>query len=139
MTVTEFLKDHVPFLAGLSQDEARALAGTAEQITYRPNQTILLQGETVDSLHVVATGKVAVTIRPRGKQAVRVAELGPGKVFGEASILEQGVASASVKALEETLLFVVPQETFRNVLASNPCVKESILARIASRRPAQQE
>ena len=91
MTVTEFLKQSVPFLAGLTEDQAHFLAKSAEQLVYRKGQTVIFRGVTVDGLHVVANGKVTVHAKV-GKEFQQVAELGPGDVFGETSIIEMTVA-----------------------------------------------
>jgi CRP-like cAMP-binding protein len=88
----------------------------------------------VDSLHVVASGKVAVSRKEKGsKTVVLLAELGPGKVFGETSILEMGTAGATVRAAEESLLFIIPQAAFLKAMADNSDLKARLLAKIAAR------
>lgn len=134
MTVTDFLAQNVPFLTGLSEGEAHTLAENAEQTTFKTGQTIIMQGVTVDGLHVIASGKVAVWIKPPGKTAVQVATLGPGDVFGERSIVEFGVAGATIKAAEETLIFIIRQDAFLKVMEDNPSRKQYILDKIAERR-----
>ena len=64
MTVTEFLKTAVPFLSGISDEQAKSLATAATQLNCKRGHTILLKGVTVEGLHVVATGKVSVWIKP---------------------------------------------------------------------------
>jgi CRP-like cAMP-binding protein len=134
MTVTEFLKDHVPFLSGLDEAQARALAQAAAQETFAPGKLVVMQGETVDSLYVIATGKVAVSRKEKGKAAVPLAELGRGEVFGETSIVEMGVAGATVRAAEETLVFIIPQTAFVRAMQENGALKEGLLAKIEARR-----
>lgn len=136
MTVTEFLHQHVPFLKGISQEQARSLAVSAEQRPYKSGQSILMRGVTVDGLHVIAAGQVAVYARTeKSKDAVEVARLGPGEVFGESSILEFTVAGATVKcSADQTLVFVIPEDAFREVLAADPALRERTLALIESRR-----
>ena len=46
-------------------------------------------GMTVEALYVIATGKAEVYAKVPGKGLSRVADLGPGEVFGEASIVEK--------------------------------------------------
>lgn len=139
MTITEFLKDKVPFLAGLSQEEAHELASACEQVHYAPGQTILMRGTTVDGLHVIAEGRVSVEVKKGKAPPEKVAELGPGKVFGETSILEQSVAGATIKAVEDSLVFVIPQEAFLGILERNPSVKKVLLDKIAARKAASAE
>jgi CRP-like cAMP-binding protein len=136
MTVTEFLKTKVPFLSGLDDEQARALATAAEQVPCRRGQTVLFKGVTVDGLHVVATGQVSIWLKPeKNKPALAVAQLGPGEVFGETSILEMSTAGATVKAeAEDTLLFVIPQDAFRAILDRNAPLRERAQALIAARK-----
>lgn len=136
MTVTEFLQTQVAFLAGLTQEQARTLATQAAQQSYHAGQTVILRGTTVEGLHVVAAGKVAVWAKPeRGRTLVQVAELGPGEVFGETSILEMGTAGATIKALQdETLIFVIPQDAFRETLAQNAEISARASALIEGRK-----
>jgi CRP-like cAMP-binding protein len=144
MTVTEFLKTKVPFLSGLNDEQARALATAVEQLSCCRGQTILFRGVTVDGLHVVATGQVSVWVKPdQHRPAVVVAQLGPGEVFGETSILEMSTAGATVKAAEDqTLIFVIPQDAFRAILEQNEEFRARAQALVAARKkpgaPAKQ-
>jgi len=136
MTVTEFLKTLVPFLSGLSEEQAHALAVAAQQISFTKGQTVLFKGVTVDGLHIVASGKVSVYVRPeKSKPPVMVAQLGPGEIFGETSILEMGTAGATIKAAEDdTLIFLIPQDAFRGILDQNAEFRERALALIEARK-----
>ena len=141
MTVTEFLETSVPFLHGVTHDQASALAHAAEQLPFRPGQTILFRGVTVEGLHVVASGRVIVyaKTKPNSKELFEVAQLGPGSVFGETSIIEMGTASATIKAAEETLIFVIPQDAFRDLLANNEEFRARAEALIAERKKKTDE
>ena len=103
---------------------------------YKAGQTILFTGMTVDGLHVVAVGKVSIHSRAAGKGVVKVAELGPGEIFGETSILEHGTASATVKAVEDgTYVLVTPQAAFRRVVAESPDFVARLKALMVARIP----
>lgn len=141
MTVTEFLKTKVPFLAGLNEDQAKAMAVKAEQKPFKKGQTVLFKGVSVEGLHVVASGKVSVHIKPeKSKDWMKVAELGPGDVFGETSIVEFAMAGATIKSEDDsTLLFVIPQDLFTELMDQDAAFKERVLALIESRRPKAPE
>ncbi|HVE12713.1 MAG TPA: cyclic nucleotide-binding domain-containing protein, partial [Elusimicrobiota bacterium] len=142
MTVTEFLKDNVPFLQGLTEEQAGALARAAEQLPFKKGQTVIFQGSTVDGLHVVASGQVSVMIRPdKGrKEMLQVALLGPGDVFGESSIVEFTTAAATIKsAADDTLVFMIPESVFTSLLESDEALRERTLALIAARRKGRQD
>jgi CRP-like cAMP-binding protein len=137
VTVTDFLHSRVPFLHGITPEQAQALAQRAEQRSFAAGQTVVFRGTTVEGLHVVASGKVAVYIKPtRGANTpILAAELGTGQVFGETSILESGTAAATVKAAEdETLVFILPQDAFMEVLSAAPELRARAEALIHARR-----
>ena len=138
MTVTEFLRTQVPFLTGLTEDQALYLAKSVEQHPYRSGQTIIFKGVSVEGLHVIAQGKVSVHVKPEKRDWIKVAELAAGEVFGETSIMEFAMAGATIKSMtDDTLIFVVPQETFRKMLATDPDLEKRTVALIEQRKKSQ--
>lgn len=136
MTVTDFLKSSVPFLNGITEDQAAYLAKAAEQNSYKMGQTVIFKGVSVEGLHVVAQGKVSVHIKPpKAKEMIKVAELGPGEVFGETSIMEFTMATATIRSqANDTLIFVLPQAPFRKILETDPDLKTRTMALIEARK-----
>jgi len=131
-----FLGQHVPLFAGISDEHLTDLAVSSELKPYKDGQTILYRGMTVDGLHVVAIGKVSVHAKAAGKGVVQVAELGPGEIFGETSILEYGTAGAAVKAAQDgTYVLVIPQDAFRRLVAENPEFVARLKAMMVARIP----
>ncbi len=139
MTITEFLKTKVPFLAGITQDQAHALAVAAQQQLFAKGHTILFKGVSVEGLHVVAEGSVSVWVKgPKDKEGRKVASLGPGEVFGETSIVEFTMASATIKSeAEQTRLFVIPEKAFVQLMAEDTGLKDRVLALIEARKAGQ--
>lgn len=135
MDALTFLRERVALFAGVSEERLEELAVASSLISYNKGQTILFKGGTIDGLHVLAMGKVTVFSKPPNKPLVEIAELGPGEVFGETSIIEMGTSWASVKALEDkTLVLVIPQPAFRVLLEGNPEFVARLLALSSSRR-----
>lgn len=132
----KFLKAGVPFFEGITMEQAELLMAQAERKSYSKGQTVVLRGTTVDGLYVIDSGSVSVLVKPpKGKEAVQVAALGPGDVFGETSIVDNSTAGATVKALEdETSLLIIPQDALREVLAQNAEVAARVRALIDSRK-----
>lgn len=129
MDIKELLRAHVPFLFGLSKEQIDILADNSELESFQPGKTIIRQGETVEALHLISTGKVAVYVRHKPNEtAIQVSELRPGRVFGETSILQSGVAAATIKATEETAIYKISQDTFLEILEKDPDLKERMTA-----------
>lgn len=132
-----FLRDHVALFAGVTDENLAALVESSALLRFNVGQTILFKGATVDGLHVVASGKAGVFVKPSNRPAVQVAELGPGEVFGEASIVEMGTAGATIKASEnDTLVLMIPQEAFRHVLQQDEGFAVRVNTLIAARKSA---
>ena len=98
--------------AGCSADERAALYDGLEKQQYRPDATILFQGEISSRLCLVHTGAVVIIVRT-GKEKQKVAELGAGSYFGEISLLTPRAATATVKAAAETEIIFLPGEVVR--------------------------
>jgi CRP-like cAMP-binding protein/SAM-dependent methyltransferase len=80
--------------------------------------TVLIEeGQRPQALYVVLQGLVGVTMRSAGPG--HVARLGPGEIFGEISLLEGNEASATVAAIENSLLLVLDQEKLQAKLAAD--------------------
>jgi CRP-like cAMP-binding protein len=136
MDAMNFLRD-VPLFAGVTGENLDALAGASVLLTFKAGQTILFKGGTCDGLHVVVSGKAGVYVRATNKTQVRIAELGAGEVFGEMSIVEMGTAGATIKSEEnETVVLMIPQESFRHVLQQDEGFAVRVNMLITSRRSA---
>lgn len=75
---------------------------------YYPGQTIIEQNSAGHRAFYIETGRVEVVVRD-GAHAVRVAELGPGEIFGEMALIEHRERSAAVRALESTTVTVITE------------------------------
>lgn len=132
-----FLRDQVSLFAGVTDENLAALAEASVLLPFAAGQTIFFKGTTVDGLHIVITGKAGVYVKSTNKTQVRVAELGAGDVFGEMSIVEMGTAGATIKAdQDETLILMIPQESFRHVLQEDEGFAVRVNMLITSRKSA---
>jgi CRP-like cAMP-binding protein len=132
-----FLQTQAPLFAGTAEGVLVQLAAASDLKQFKPGQTIVFKGATVDALHVIATGKAQILGKTSSGSAVALAELGPGDVFGEASIVEATVSGANVKAGETgTMVLLIPEDAFRRALSEEVAFAERVRALIASRRPS---
>lgn len=137
MDAMTFLRERVSLFHGVSDENLASLAQSSELLAFSSGQTILFKGATVDGLHVVVSGRADVFVKSSSKTLVRVAELGPGEVFGEMSIVEMGTAGATIKASEGgAQALLIPQESFRHVLQQDEAFAVRVNTLIAGRRSA---
>ncbi|MBI3564768.1 MAG: cyclic nucleotide-binding domain-containing protein [Elusimicrobia bacterium] len=139
MDAMTFLREHAPLFAGLSDESLAALAEASQLLSFNAGQSILLKGTTVDGLHVLVAGTAGVYAKQANKGIVHVATLAPGDACGETSIVEMGVANATVKALEDgAKVLLIPQEAFRHVLQRDEAFAVRVNTLIRSRQAAPQ-
>ena len=106
----------LPYFSGLPLEQIEALCMACEVIEVERGQIVIVEGSPPEGLLVVVEGSFEAT-RQAGSERIRLGDAGKGEVLGEMSILENRLASATVRALEKGSLIKVPVEVFRQVLA----------------------
>jgi CRP/FNR family cyclic AMP-dependent transcriptional regulator len=114
--------------------EDRALAEISSQLRrrrFRRNETIFHQGDPGDSLHIVSTGAVKITLPSMEGEEAIIATLRRGDHFGELALLDGSPRSATAVALEPTETLTLPRETFLEQLDRDKSLRESLLGGLA--------
>jgi len=110
--VSSFLSQYQPF--DELPDEARdALAQSIEIAYFRAGSQILNFRDPIKDLFVVRSGSVEVFHR-NGELHNRLAE---GGIFGQMGLLMNGSVRFPVKALDDTLVYCIPDELFKQYFA----------------------
>ncbi len=123
----------VDFLQALPDEVLRELAERSRTQLFAPGEYILRQGDVGNSLHIVLSGTVQVLMAAQGREAVEVAQLGAGNVFGEMSVMTGEPRSASVRAVRETLLLELRKEAVRGVVEKTPELMQAMSKVLAER------
>ena len=123
----------VALLAPLTPEERRRLAERSRTLLFGPGERVLQHGGEGGSMLVVLRGRVEIRVEAPDGRLVAVAEIGPGEVFGEMSLLTGEPRSADAWALEEVELVEVRKAEMGEVLAQNERLAEA-LSRQASAR-----
>ena len=79
--------------------------------TYSSGELIVRQGDEGNCMYVVQAGELEV-VREEHDGNVRVALMNAGDIFGEMSIFERELRSATVRALGEARVLSVDKKTF---------------------------
>jgi CRP/FNR family transcriptional regulator, cyclic AMP receptor protein len=123
----------LPLLARLPTEDVRALASHARLQTFREGAAVVREGEAGDSLHVIVSGAVRISVSsPDGDEAT-VAALGPGDCIGEFSIFDRLPRSATATATQKTQTFVVTREDFGSWLQNRPHAAMALLETMSLR------
>jgi CBS domain-containing protein len=110
--VTRFLHEHPPFDA-LDPADVDRVAAAAESELHKAGSTIFHQGaEPVEHLRIVRTGGVEIVFDGRVLDL-----LGPGELFGHASMLSGLPTGFEARAAEDTLCYRIPAEIAQEPLS----------------------
>lgn len=91
----------------------------SETIRLMPNEYLMREGEESTEMYYLQSGTLAVFKR-KGDQEHQIGTIISGELVGEMSFLDKNPRSASVKAMSESLLVVVPLEKFEHTLETMP-------------------
>lgn len=132
MTEVRKLRDclrGVDFLYHLKVDELDKLMSALKKRTFPAGATIITQGAAGDAFYMVASGKVSVWVK-----AKQIKTIGPDQYFGESALVTEEPRSATVKAEEASLCYILYKEDFKKILMANPGIAESIRLHVAKIR-----
>jgi CRP/FNR family cyclic AMP-dependent transcriptional regulator len=121
-------------LAGVADEEVRQLKSVARRRRFARGEVVFHQGDPGDSLHLVQSGRLVVSVAaPRGN-TTSLAVLGAGDSFGEMALVEEHpIRSATVTALEAAETWSVYRTDFHRLRAQHPAVNELLMQLLAAR------
>lgn len=123
----------VALFAGLSDD---ALAGLAEHLrrhTFRHGTMIFHKDQAGDALYIVESGRVRIFLPREGGEELWVEFAGAGDVFGELALLDGRARSASAEAVEDTVVYTISREEFRQYVTATPQFAMALIELLSSR------
>jgi CRP/FNR family transcriptional regulator, cyclic AMP receptor protein len=108
-----------------SKDETKALAAALAKVDlfadlcrrerFGAGQVIVSQGTDSSRFYLLTQGEVVVKVNDRP-----IASMGPGEYFGEISMIDRGLRTASVVAVSDVVAYSLAFFSFRPLLKENP-------------------
>jgi CRP/FNR family cyclic AMP-dependent transcriptional regulator len=121
----------IPFFSGLDASSLESVGRGMRARRFRRGEVIFHQGDPGDALFIVMSGAIKIMLpSDTGDEAI-LATLRPGDVFGELALLDGAPRSATATALEATETLILPRDQFRELLATEPAIRDAILASMA--------
>jgi CRP-like cAMP-binding protein len=118
--------------AGLPASDLDDLAASARTVELAADEPLFRQNEDADGLYAIEAGRVGVWLRLPGGREHALATIGPGELIGELALLDGGVRSATVRAVEPTQAFVVGRAAFAGLAGRRDSVGLIVKERLAS-------
>jgi hypothetical protein len=91
-------------------------------------EVLMRQGDAADALYLVASGRFAVNVDGR-----RIAEVGSGSPIGEIGFFADGIRTATVTALRDSIVLKLPKREFAAFAERHPIILKPIAVTLARR------
>lgn len=131
------MTDHlsrIPLFLGCSPQDLEHLARATDEVRLADGTVMTRQGDIGREAFIIVTGSAEVL-----RDGNRIAELGPGDVVGELSLLDGGPRSATVVTTAETDVLVLTRPAFNAVLDEMPTLAHRLLVTLARRLRAAED
>ncbi|HKP35645.1 MAG TPA: DUF1003 domain-containing protein [Pyrinomonadaceae bacterium] len=112
----------------LDGDERAELARVVDELRVTAGQTLFHAGEPGDTLFVVQSGKVELSIKDNAGQKIVLATPQAGDIFGELSMLDSGPRTATAQVLEDGELLVLDRSDLILLFQKRPEAALDMLA-----------
>lgn len=134
MTVDKigFLKK-VPLFSGISSRELKIIADIAAERKYRKGTYLFFENEVGNMLFIIVSGLVKIYKSDITGKTKTLSFLRTGDFFGEMSMLDDEIRSASAQVLEDTHVFAVQRDDFQKKVMKNPLVALKIMKTLSAR------
>jgi CRP-like cAMP-binding protein len=131
--------DKTDLFGTLPPELLEQLRGRTALGRFRRGDVIFDKGDPAAQLYVVFSGRVAIVARATDGRESVLTVLGPGALFGEMSMFDEGVRSANARALTTVHLIAVDFDDVREVFARSPEVLWTVVRILARRLRATDE
>ena len=110
----------VDIFSEISSENLAEIERVVEAKSVPAGTTIFLEGDPGDSFCIIDSGMVRVYRKDEKGVELELSLLGPGGSFGEMALFTGEARSASVEAMEETELSILPKARFDELLKKHP-------------------
>jgi CRP/FNR family transcriptional regulator, cyclic AMP receptor protein len=119
-------------LRSVSAEDLNAVAAASRLRGFRRGQVVFTTSDPGDTVIVVVSGRVKVTVRSADGGELTLAVIPPGGLLGELGVVDGGPRSADAETLEECQLLLIPREVIRDICARVPTAAQALTNSIAA-------
>lgn len=129
--VTSILRE-TSLLRSVPAEDLNVLAAASRLRGFRRGQVVFTTSDPGDTVIVVVSGRVKVTVRSADGGELTLAVIHPGGVLGELGVVDGGPRSADAETLEDCQLLLIPREMVRDTCARVPSAAQALTNSIAA-------
>jgi len=118
-------------LRSVPTEDLEAITAAARLRSFRRGQVLFTRNDPSDTVIVVVSGRVKVTVRSADGGELTLTIIPAGGMFGELGVADSGPRSGDAETLEECELLLIPRETVQDVCARVPSAAQALARSIA--------
>ena len=118
-------------LRSVPTEDLEAITAAARLRSFRRGQVLFTRNDPSDTVIVVVSGRVKVTVRSADGGELTLTIIPAGGMFGELGVADSGPRSGDAETLEECQLLLIPRETIQDVCARVPAAAQALARSIA--------
>jgi CRP-like cAMP-binding protein len=122
----------ITLLAGLSEEQRAELAVACAWRRYRDGERLFEYDSAGDDVFFIVEGAVRISSPSISGREVGLAKVGAGETIGEMAAIDGLARSASVSAVGDALVAVLPAKHFVALLEQNGAIAVGLLRRMSS-------
>ena len=112
---------------GLRDDNARVLIESSRVRGYPAGTVICNEGRVESAFYIILAGEVSVKAQMADGTSRQLAQLGPGRFFGEMALIEDKPRTATVAAVDDVSVLEISKDTFDLLLKRSPAMASAML------------
>ena len=116
--------------ATLEQQEIVLVRNLMRENHVPKGEILFHEGDKGDRMYIVQKGEIAISINVGDGEEMEVSRIGEGSFFGEMSIIEQGIRSATCRAIDECILLSWDRSSFNTLIENQPKIAIKIMERM---------
>ena len=119
---------------GLDEAQLEAVLALAEERTFAAGEAIVEEDQKAEACFLLLTGRVDIEVRApfAGRGPQKLATLKRGEVFGELSLVDGFLRSATARALDEIEVLAFDSQKLEGLMEEKPQIGYRIMRNIAN-------
>jgi len=123
----------IPLFSNMDDEERRELHSIMTESIFQPGQVVMKAGEPGANFYIIEQGEVEIWLTDTEGRKVVVDILGPGKFFGELSMLSGETRSAIATSEEKVVTLELDRNEFFDFLRRRPDAAIDVLTQLGDR------
>ena len=118
----------VPLFSRATRRELQFIASEGDEVDVPAGRTLTRQGRAGDTFYVLLSGEAEVVIDGKPRRVLKT-----GDFFGEISMMDRGLATATVTTKGKCRMFVMSHAQFRDAIKASDALMVKVLMAMGER------